>query len=85
MRITALETGVETDLFHDLIDVSAAIFRRDEAVEARGFADDLLHPHPRVKAGEGILKDHLDRERGSTTLDRVHRHDVLAVEDNRPV
>ena len=76
MRITAPIVGVEADPPHYLLHVIGLVPGRDDAVDHRRLADDVLDTHARVEGRERVLEDHLHLQRRPLALALVHGGDV---------
>ena len=85
MRIAATEGGVEAGAAKLCIEIRIQVAARDEAVEERRLADDVLDAQARVERGVGVLEDHLHLEFGIARTIRRQGGDILALEQDGAV
>ena len=76
MRIATHQRRVEPDFIEHQADIFDLLFRRDQSMDDRCFADDVDNTHARIERRVRILEDHLhlelraSRGGGAHSLDR---------------
>ncbi len=84
VRVAAQGLRPEPDALERVDDSIGPLLTR-HSVDGQPLADDVFHPHPRVERADGVLEDDLHLAPGRTQVGPGRRHQVAAVELDRPL